>query len=295
MLEELSNMAFIRYELVYREGAAANAPVSHVWICDTGTDLNATTPTDGDLAFVKSTNRLMLKGAGGWGYFSIITDWHPNFVADILIHQKGAPTFLLDPINYTENGRVIYDLNALILSNNMNPSVGSWVRDNDGRNSMSIFVETNRIKFFIDTTQAAAIDDSGRIYERARATAMGEWIDFPFAAGNFWAHTGGGTWTVTAQAVLRNRYALVGKVAHWSFYISWFSGGNTLTGTVQKVGIGTPFGSGAAQMNIASYTTEGVDVIMESAGGYVVVSRRDAAVFTQAPLGMIVNSTWETS
>ena len=56
------------------------------------------------------------------------------------------------------------------------------------------------------------------------------WVDVPFSAANFSAGAPM-TWTVGAAAVLRNRYTVSGKVLFWSFYLSWFSGGNVLGGS----------------------------------------------------------------
>lgn len=52
----------------------------------------------------------------------------------------------------------------------------------------------------------------------------------PFNAANF-RGTGGMIWTVGAAAVIENRYAVIGHLLIWSFYISWFSGANVLSGT----------------------------------------------------------------
>jgi len=56
------------------------------------------------------------------------------------------------------------------------------------------------------------------------------WQDVPFSAANFGA-LAPMTWTVGAAAVIRNRYAVVGRILYWSFYISWYSGANVLGGS----------------------------------------------------------------
>ena len=55
------------------------------------------------------------------------------------------------------------------------------------------------------------------------------WIDVPFNAANFGAGAPM-TWTLGAPAVLRNRYAILGKLLYWSLSISWYSGNNVLGG-----------------------------------------------------------------
>jgi len=60
--------------------------------------------------------------------------------------------------------------------------------------------------------------------------AFGIWADVPFSAANF-AGLAPMVWTVGAPAVLVNRYALVGHILYWSFYLSWFSGSNVLSGS----------------------------------------------------------------
>ena len=62
------------------------------------------------------------------------------------------------------------------------------------------------------------------------AIPSGAWVDVPFTAANF-SGGSGLIWTVGSGAIIRNRYALIGKTMFWSFYISWFSGGNVLSGT----------------------------------------------------------------
>lgn len=58
----------------------------------------------------------------------------------------------------------------------------------------------------------------------------GFWQDQPFVAAHYFG-TAPMTWTIGAAAVVRNRYAIVGKTMFWSVYISWFSGANVLGGT----------------------------------------------------------------
>lgn len=48
------------------------------------------------------------------------------------------------------------------------------------------------------------------IYEKGRATPMGHWINYPWAASNFTAF-GGATWTVESGDVIALRYTVIGK------------------------------------------------------------------------------------
>ena len=50
----------------------------------------------------------------------------------------------------------------------------------------------------------------------------------------------GGTWTVGAGAIILNRYTVIGKTVHWSLYVSWFSGSNTIAGTVTGLNVFLP-------------------------------------------------------
>jgi hypothetical protein len=67
----------------------------------------------------------------------------------------------------------------------------------------------------------------------------GTWTAVPFSAANFTA-SGGGTWTVGAGAIILNRYTVIGKTVHWSLYVSWFSGSNTIAGTVTGLNVFLP-------------------------------------------------------
>jgi hypothetical protein len=66
------------------------------------------------------------------------------------------------------------------------------------------------------------------LYDLGRGTPIGDWIDVPFSAANFYAGAGG--WTVSS--VLHNRYMLVGHTLFWNLWINGTSttaaGTNTL-------------------------------------------------------------------
>jgi len=75
---------------------------------------------------------------------------------------------------------------------------------------------------------------TGTIRERQRTVALGEWINVPYNAGNY---TGlGGTWTVSAGAILENRYTLIGKTGIYVFILN----ASTTDGNVGQLAIKNP-------------------------------------------------------
>lgn len=135
------------------------------------------------------------------------------------------------------------------------------------------------------------------IYEKGRFTAVGHWQDVPFNAANFFVATGSGTWTVGAAAILRNRYTLVGKTLHWSFYVSWFSGSNTLSGTVTSIGITVPGGLTVTGAQFTSiYGNDGgvrLDMDALAATTRVEISKQNGTAFTAGSPGFIGTVTFE--
>lgn len=135
-------------------------------------------------------------------------------------------------------------------------------------------------------------------YERARPVQLGHWQDVPFNAGNFAADSGG-TWTVGAPAVIRNRYTIIGLTMIWSFYISWFSGSNVVSGTVTALRMKTPGGYIAAPNAIQAIDfaiDNGRTDIDSSFGGldYMLLNKRDGAAFTNGgAIGIIGTLTFE--
>ena len=57
--------------------------------------------------------------------------------------------------------------------------------------------------------QLVTVEPTGAITERGRTTPLGEWIDVPYSAANFYAAAG--TWTVEAADQVTFQYMLVGK------------------------------------------------------------------------------------
>jgi hypothetical protein len=76
------------------------------------------------------------------------------------------------------------------------------------------------------------------IFQGTRTTAMGEWADQTFAAGDYTAD-GGATWTVDSGDVILNRYTIVGKTVTWQFTIT----GTDVTGaTPTQLRVALPTG-----------------------------------------------------
>jgi hypothetical protein len=134
--------------------------------------------------------------------------------------------------------------------------------------------------------RAGKLVNSGNYTEYNRAIPMGHWQDVPFLASNFHA-LAPMTWTVGAAAIVRNRYAIIGKTVFWSMYISWFSGSNIIGGTAtNQLRISAPVPSNGAQMQLLSYTAvAGSPAIAGSygdfaSGGIMNISKSDGANFT---------------
>jgi hypothetical protein len=92
----------------------------------------------------------------------------------------------------------------------------------------------------VTMTRAGGIAATGSFAERGRGVALGDWTDLAFSASNF-AALGGGTWTVNAAAVLRNRYTLIGRTLIWNIYVAWTAGSSVVAGTVTGLVIAGPF------------------------------------------------------
>jgi len=114
---------------------------------------------------------------------------------------------------------------------------------------------------------------TAKTFTDIEAQVGGGWQDVPFLASNFSAQSPM-TWTVGAGAIVRNRYALTGKTLLWSFYVSWFSGGNVLGGSpssalVMKLPGGLT--AAASQIALLDYTP-GVTGIAAAGGLYASTS-----------------------
>ena len=126
---------------------------------------------------------------------------------------------------------------------------------------------------------------------------LGQWQDVPFSAANFSA-AGGGTWTVGAAAVIQNRYTLIGKTAIWAIYVSWFSGSNTLAGTVTGLNVTLPGVEFATAIyHPVAYAIDGgalADLMAQPIGGGVVqLTKKNGANFTAGAPGFVTSFTLE--
>jgi hypothetical protein len=136
------------------------------------------------------------------------------------------------------------------------------------------------------------------LYNAIDALAGGTWGNVPFSAANFTA-VGGGTWTVGAGALIDNRYMIQGKLLFWHFYLSWFSGSNTVAGTVTTLQLTAPSGLtlAANQKQLCPYAIDAgvrVDVDFTTNGATVIqASRRDGANWAAGSPGLFGNSWWE--
>lgn len=150
-----------------------------------------------------------------------------------------------------------------------------------------------------DATIGRKLTVTTDIYEKARTTPMGHWSDVPFSAANFSAN-GGGTWTIGAAAVLVNRYALMGKTLHWRMYVSWFSGSNTVAGTVSSLNIALPGGAmglDQTSLNPIAYGFDGgvVTAMHANIGGptWISIYKTSGSNFTAGAVGVAATMTFE--
>lgn len=134
------------------------------------------------------------------------------------------------------------------------------------------------------------------------ATAL--WTAVPFSAANFSA-TAPMVWTVGAAAIFRNRYAIAGKVLFWSVYLSWFAGGNVLSGSPSS-SLKIAFPGGVAgpgqQMQPIDYCagiTGAANVCglyADVGNGLITISKANGGNFALADVpGMIFTMTMEIS
>jgi hypothetical protein len=136
------------------------------------------------------------------------------------------------------------------------------------------------------------------ILEKGRTVPMGHWQAVPFNAANFLAHAGGGTWVIGSAAIPINYYTVIGKTMIWTLYISWFSGSNTITGTVTHIKVLIPGGFYALLNSVMAvdFTTSGAGAAVDASpnGNYMIFNRRDSLAFGAAP-GMIFTLTFGVS
>lgn len=138
-------------------------------------------------------------------------------------------------------------------------------------------------------------------YERNRPAPMGEWQNQPFNAADYAASAGGGTWTVTAAALVQSRYMLIGKTLFWAFYYSWWNAGaNVITGNVTAITIKVPGGYSCPSTHTQTidWGIDGprVDLDVVAAGTTITVTKRSGAAFTPGgSVGLVATIMFEVS
>jgi len=163
----------------------------------------------------------------------------------------------------------------------------------------------------------ALVDDSGNgtsgsIWNKAAIQnvlldpidAIPTFQNVPFSAGNFGAASPM-VWTVGAGALIDNRYAVIGKsVLIWSFYISWFSGSNVLSGSpTAQLFMTIPGGKAGASTTILAldYCAGIVGVnqmaglqVSPSGGGYITISKANGSNYALSDIpGMVTTLIFE--
>jgi hypothetical protein len=109
---------------------------------------------------------------------------------------------------------------------------------------------------------------AGVILDPVDAALTQAWQTVPFSAANFSA-AAPLVWTVGSAAVIRNRYTLSGKILFWSIYLSWFSGGNVLSGSAgPALYLTLPAGLSGQAQSVTIDFTAGIAGIPASAGLY---------------------------
>jgi hypothetical protein len=185
---------------------------------------------------------------------------------------------------------------------------GTWVKAQETIDSSSAVPLYPTL--VIDGTTVARLDDfgGGPVHgvvpaNVALTDALGVWQNQPFTAADYMGGGGGLVWTVGAPAVITNRFAFVGKILFWSFYLSWYSGSNVLSGTpfnqlwLRLPGGALSGGTGTIFAVDSCYGITGVpplgNMFLNTAGvgaNYVIFTRGDGANFalTDVP-GLIFN------
>lgn len=266
------------------------------------TTLNATTSAHGLLRKLPNVPTQWLDGQGNWSTpSSIYPAPHQSS------HQFGAADELLNA-TWTNRDNTFTGY----LYNNVSVDPGLYTQATAGTvNQRRWSISGQAAQFIIIATddtftfQAAPltclrngdVKIGADVYEKGRSVATGHWQTIPFSASNFSA-VGGGTWTVGSAAVIANRYTLIGKTMHWSIYISWFSGSNTVAGTVTTLVIANPgFTFAGSSYSAVGYGIDAgvyTDMLVSPAGsGTINITKKNGANFTAGSPGIITAMTWE--
>jgi len=218
-----------QYNIVYRSGAGAGAPVPSYYMCDNLSEIPS--PVDGDQAFVRPYY-LYRRANGAWilpvdtSYNLpspplILSNQSNTFTVSPQIVSAGTPVFQLYETGAPANARVW----RILASGQL---LYIQCTDDAVTTSQSVPLLLNR------SGDALIARD---IYEKGRGTPVGHWINVPYSAGLFSA-AGGGTWTVEAGDYIYFSYSVVGKTMLVKFAV----GATTIAGTVTALLVTMPGG-----------------------------------------------------
>jgi hypothetical protein len=167
-----------------------------------------------------------------------------------------------------------YTTNAIHLSHNLLWDGSSWNLDDTGSvGGVLLGDPTNGFEFHTATagsnprtlTKQVRLSRTGQIFERARTTALGEWIAVSYNSGDFTAATG--TWTVDNPSdYITFRYTLIGKTMTVSFDFRTTTVSNVTSAL--RVAIPGGFTAAAEMRNVMNYVDNGGS---SSAGTVLVV------------------------
>lgn len=135
---------------------------------------------------------------------------------------------------------------AQFVTINADWNAGNWTRDDTAKKAAILRLNADDLTLFPwpvggNYAEQFRVSSSGRIYERGRAVAMGEWQAMPYSSSNFTSPQGG-TWTVGSG--IYYRYTLIGS----TMIVNIIDDGSTLNvpaSTVQAVRIALPAGLSA--------------------------------------------------
>ena len=236
-------MAILDQKVVYRDGTL-NSPTTAFYICDTVAEMNTKTGQLGDLAYAKDSNKLYVnRGPGLWYYIALGIDIPAAFNGgtigtDLTIYNGSDAVHELNLGHWLNSsglmsGRLMcYKNGAVYLSFNvdLSPSAGAWIKDHASYyfNILQL-ASDGSLTYYTDAPSNDGVpsikvrfDSIGRIFERSRATSIGEWTNVPYNISNFYAGPGGTPgWTVTVLAgdITTLCYTLIGKTMTITFFI----------------------------------------------------------------------------
>jgi hypothetical protein len=216
----------------------------------------------------------MWKGAAGVIYARMADD------SDYVTIEGGAASFH-DALTVQ---RTADNVQAAFVSNYHATGKGLYIHAGSATKSV-LYAENVSSVVAFDVLGNGNATFAGTINERARTTALGEWIAVTFAAGNF-TGTGAQTWTLTAPDQANFAYTLYGKTMTAKFQLATTSvGGVAATGL--QILIPGGFTAASVAYNAAAFILDNgvlaAGRLSVAAGGTkILVERSDGAVWTAA-------------